>query len=245
VSEHDADRRERPRPVPIAPALRLKLDVLVQPLTAGLQQPYRGLVLLGLLIVVSIGWVFWCIEVRMVPVHSHVDRVHEEVELREEIDHLGRLLNTDAQVVLEQQVTEATARITPNYRALADWLHTWAEHARAAGLRFHYTFDGDATSGDLSGTMRVPVAIEIKINVQSAANDGYYRLLRYLHVIETDPWLKELRAGEMEAENGQVRIMRLRYDVWMIEDPDDFRDHAQPGSGDDPMDNVMDMAKVQ
>ncbi|MFT5417842.1 MAG: hypothetical protein ACI915_004185, partial [Gammaproteobacteria bacterium] len=51
MSEVGAERRRNFRPLPISPALRLKVDVLVKPIVSGLVQPYRGLVLLGLLIV--------------------------------------------------------------------------------------------------------------------------------------------------------------------------------------------------
>ena len=214
------DRRRGVRPKPIPPGLALKLDAAVGPFMRGLQQPYRGLALLALLILASGMWVFWCLDNRMAPLHAHVDSVQREVELRAEIERLETLLDGNEKSHLQTQLQHSIARVIPDYHSLAAWLHAKADRAATAGLRFSYQFQGVPTAAAVDGTMHVPIELEVKINVQSAANNGYKRLLGYLRYIEEDPWLKELRFGEMKSENGQVRVMRLGYALWMLEDPD-------------------------
>ncbi|MFT4585058.1 MAG: hypothetical protein ACI8XZ_004823 [Gammaproteobacteria bacterium] len=217
MSEVGAERRRNFRPLPISPALRLKVDVLVKPIVSGLVQPYRGLVLLGLLIVCCTGWVYWCVESRMAPVHLHFNAVAQEARLMRELDRLEKAFDAGEEAALEKGIEISLGRVIAGYPALANWLHEQAELARLAGLTFSYQMSDQPVASEIDGIVRIPLAVEVKINVQSAANDGYARLLQHLFDIDRDPHLKELTMAEMEAENGQVRILRMDYDVWMFE----------------------------
>ena len=220
MSDQGAERRRNIRPLPIPPALRLKVDVLIKPIVSGLVQPYRGLVLLGLLIVSCAGWVYWCVESRMAPVHLHFDAVAQEVRLRADIERFESIYDERDQEALADGIEVEFGRVIASYPALASWLHEQAELARSAGLIFSYQMSSEPVASEIDGIVRIPLAFELKINVQSAANDGYARLLQHLFDMDRDTHLKELTMAEMEAENGQVRILRVKYDMWMFEAPE-------------------------
>ena len=234
------ERRENPRPLALPPGLSLKLDFVVTPLIRGLTHPLRGLFLLILLTISSTIWVVWTIENRMTPLQSYHESVRNESLLITEIAALKEAHNELQRNRLEGEISAAFERILPNYTALASWLHERATDALAAGLKFEYQLSAPQTISELAQILRVPVAIVLKINVQSADKDGYQRLLDYLYDLDQDKWTKEVRSATMSAESGSARVLEVSVDIWMRDDGDPTGPIGRPGSGITTSDPIAD-----
>ena len=116
------DRRAKPRPIAMPPGFNLKLDVLVKPIVSGLTHPWRGLFLLGLLIVLSIFWVWWTIENRLQAFAAYEQAVRQEFALSQELRDLERRRYADKIHRTSTRIDEVSRRILPSDVALAAWI---------------------------------------------------------------------------------------------------------------------------
>jgi len=82
-------------------------------------------------------------------------------------------------------------------------------------LKFEYQLSDPQEIDELTEVLRVPIAIVLKINVQSADKDGYQRLLGYLYDLDRDSWTKEIKKAAMSAANGSASILEVSVDLWM------------------------------
>ena len=222
------ERRRKPRPLALPPGLMLRLDVIVKPIMAGLSHPLRGLVLLILLIIVCSIWTFWTLEYRLAPLQARQHAVSDQYALTQEVAAMEAADYPTEIRHLKDEIARAKARILPNYTALAEWLHTSANKASELGIVFEYHLQEPQDSSDLNDVSRVPIAVSLKVNVQSADKGGYRRLLEYLYQLDQESWTKEINRASMQAENGGAKSLELSIDLWMRNTADDSGPIGQP-----------------
>lgn len=209
------ERRQRPRPTPIAPNWNQRLELRLSRLWHGIRAPARGIVLLWFLTIGSMLWTLWTLNVRLEPLEGWHHSVQNEIGLRSELAAFERRWSPQALVRAKNDLDAARYRVLPGYPELSVWLHQQAAVALAAGISINYTFAATAPMPEMADLMVVPIEFTFKVQLPDAANQGYRRLLLQLAALLKTPFAMELRSAAIDAADGNAQLMRLTMNIWM------------------------------
>ena len=232
MTSSDKDRRHNHRPSPPRPGFNLRIDQTIAPIMRRVQPPLRGAGLLWILIGCCVLWSYWCIEVRMAPLRGALATMGAENRIRVTVDQLRQTLSKTTENALQSDIATARANILEDFQSLAIWVESQAQIAADNGLLFSYTIGSERDSAMHPEILKIPVDLRFKINVHSAANDSYARLMNQLQELHATPWAKALTRSEMEAENGRATVLELTVDLWMFR-PTDESDAIELEIGED------------
>ncbi|MCP5145789.1 MAG: hypothetical protein H6978_13355 [Gammaproteobacteria bacterium] len=214
----DTERRNNPRPAPPPPAFNLRLDKMIAPIMRRLQPPLRGTAMLWLLTITCGLWSVWNIEVRMNPLQQWMQALHNEMQLRTELDRLQSQWSPAIVADLDNRIAQARAAILPGYPALADWLHSKARDSEQLGIRLSYVLGNVELQQRADYLMIVPLELTFNL-VPGQSVNGYQKLMQQLFALHDGRWALELRGVEVESGEAGAESMKTTLGVWIFADP--------------------------
>jgi hypothetical protein len=211
-----SERRQQPRPTPIAPNWNQRLELGLSRVWHGIRAPARGIALLWLLTIGSMAWTLWTLDVRLEPLQGWRHSVQNEIGLRSELAAFERRWSPHTLARSRDDVAEAQRRMLGGYPELSAWLHQQAAAALSAGIVINYTFAATEPMPGAASLTVVPIEFTFKIRDRDAAKLGYGRLMRQLSVLLDAPFAMELKGAAIEAADGNAQLMRLTMNIWML-----------------------------
>lgn len=200
-------------------------DRLVKKLDSGL----KGWLLLGGIIVLSLGLIGWSLSFRMHLLDDNYNLAAEHSGRLEKLDQLMLKWSEVEVTHLQARVSSAENRVFHDYTRLANWLHLKANAAEQLKLNMRYTLH-PAQPSKINNVSEVP--LDLQIHAQDGNTLVYLAMLEYIKSIINDQWHLEIRNALMQSNDKGVSDMALSIYVWVLNP--DITPNATTKSNEEP-----------
>jgi len=193
-----------------------RLDGPLEFITSQLKQGWLARIVLIILILASIGAIWWSINERLSLIYGATSITRQQASIERESDKLQMQWSSQNHEKIGSELEKAESKLMPDQKSMADWLGNYITKAQNQQIQLVYNVGrAQLPLKQLGNIHLVPIQIILRPSDNLRQQDAYTKILDFAKDITDNEWRMDVSSASVTGNGRRFEQLEMQIKIWM------------------------------